>query len=74
MIKPEELADALGRAGLRLIEVVGLGPRSSRPQVLLNFIRANGGRISYGELSRRLDAGQVKSLSVAYMGFATKSR
>jgi len=73
-IKPEELADALGRAGLRLIEVVGLGPRSSRPQVLLNFIRANGGRISYGELSRRLDAGQVKSLSVAYMGFATKSR
>jgi 2-polyprenyl-6-hydroxyphenyl methylase/3-demethylubiquinone-9 3-methyltransferase len=39
--------------------------------VLLNFIRANRGRISYGELSRRLNFGQVKGIS--YMGYATKT-
>lgn len=71
-IKPGELADALGRVGLQPVEFVGLGPRSNRGRVVLNFIRANRGRISYGELSRRLDAGQVKSLNISYMGFATK--
>lgn len=70
-IKPEELADALGRAGLRPVEFVGLGPRASNGSVVLNLIRANRGRISYGELSRRLDAGEVKNLSISYMGFAT---
>ena len=72
-IKPEELVVILGRHGLRIGEIVGLGPRSRKPLVLLNFIRANGGRISYGELSRRLDFGQIKSTSVSYMGFATKT-
>lgn len=72
-IKPQELAEALNRSGLRMEEVVGLAPRSSKPRVLLDFVRANRGSISYGELSRRLDAGQVKSLSISYMGFATKT-
>jgi 2-polyprenyl-6-hydroxyphenyl methylase/3-demethylubiquinone-9 3-methyltransferase len=67
-IRPEELVVILGRYGLRMGEIVGLGPRSRRPLVLVNFIRANRGRISYGELSRRLDAGEVKSTSLAYMG------
>ena len=72
-IKPRELADALGRSGLRLDEVVGLAPRSGKLAVLLNFVRANRGSISYGEFSRRLDAGRVKSTSLSYMGFATKT-
>jgi 2-polyprenyl-6-hydroxyphenyl methylase / 3-demethylubiquinone-9 3-methyltransferase len=72
-IKPEELVATLGRHGLRIGEIVGLGPRSRRPLVLLNFIRANRGRISYGELSRRLDVGQIKNTSLSYMGFATKT-
>ncbi len=73
-IKPEELVVTLGRHGLRIGEIVGLGPPvEKKPLVLLNFIRANRGRISCGELSRRLDTGQVKSTSVAYMGFATKT-
>lgn len=71
-IKPEELVVTLGRHGLRIGEIVGLGPRSRKPLVLMNFIRANRGRISYGELSRRLDVGQVKSTNLSYMGFATK--
>jgi 2-polyprenyl-6-hydroxyphenyl methylase / 3-demethylubiquinone-9 3-methyltransferase len=72
-ITPAELGDALGRAGLRMDDVVGLGPRSSRPRLLLNFVRAKTGRISYGELSRRSDAGQVTSTGLSYMGFATKT-
>jgi 2-polyprenyl-6-hydroxyphenyl methylase/3-demethylubiquinone-9 3-methyltransferase len=72
-LKPEELVVILSRHGLRIGEIVGLGPRLSKPLVLLNFVRANRGRISYGELSRRLDAGQVKNTSVSYMGFATKT-
>jgi 2-polyprenyl-6-hydroxyphenyl methylase / 3-demethylubiquinone-9 3-methyltransferase len=72
-IKPEELVMILSRHGLRIGEIVGLGPRLNKRLVLLNFIRANRGSISYGELSRRLDAGQVKNTSISYMGFATKT-
>jgi 2-polyprenyl-6-hydroxyphenyl methylase/3-demethylubiquinone-9 3-methyltransferase len=72
-IKPEELVVTFGRHGLHIGEIVGLGPRSSKPLVLLNFIRANRGRITYGELSRRLNVGQVKSTRISYMGFATKN-
>jgi 2-polyprenyl-6-hydroxyphenyl methylase / 3-demethylubiquinone-9 3-methyltransferase len=72
-IKPEELVVTLGRHGLQMGEIVGLGPRSSKAPVLLNFVRANRGRITYGELSRRLDVGQVKSTRTSYMGFATKT-
>jgi 2-polyprenyl-6-hydroxyphenyl methylase / 3-demethylubiquinone-9 3-methyltransferase len=72
-IKPEELAIILSRHGLQIVEIVGLGPRSTKPVVLLNFIRANRGRISYGELSRRLNFGQVKGTRISYMGYATKT-
>ena len=72
-IKPEELVVTLGRHRLQIGQIVGLGPRSSQPLVLLNFIRANRGRITYGELSRRLNVGQVKSTRISYMGFATKT-
>lgn len=72
-IKPGELDQALDRAGLRLEEVIGLGPRSSKPRVLVNFVKANRGSISYGELSRRLEAGQVKNTNLSYMGWATKT-
>jgi 2-polyprenyl-6-hydroxyphenyl methylase/3-demethylubiquinone-9 3-methyltransferase len=72
-IKPEELVVILGRHGFRIGEIVGLGPRSTKPLVLLNFMKASRGMISYGELSRRLEAGQVKNTSLSYMGFATRT-
>jgi 2-polyprenyl-6-hydroxyphenyl methylase / 3-demethylubiquinone-9 3-methyltransferase len=59
--------------GLLLRDAVGLGPRANRARVVLDFTRARRGSISYGELSRRLDIGQVKSTRASYMGFATKS-
>jgi 2-polyprenyl-6-hydroxyphenyl methylase/3-demethylubiquinone-9 3-methyltransferase len=72
-IKPAELAGALARHGLHVGEMVGLGPRATIPTLLVGFIKARQGRITYGELSRRLDAGRVRSTAVSYMGFATKA-
>jgi 2-polyprenyl-6-hydroxyphenyl methylase/3-demethylubiquinone-9 3-methyltransferase len=40
--------------------------------VLRSFVGASPGRITSGELSRRLNVGQVRSTAVSYMGFATK--
>src|SRR5215472_14791670 len=72
-IKPAELAGTLKRHGLVPGEMVGLGPRAKLPAVLRSFISAHQGRITYGELSRRLDAGRVTSTALSYMGFATKT-
>jgi 2-polyprenyl-6-hydroxyphenyl methylase/3-demethylubiquinone-9 3-methyltransferase len=57
---------------LEVGELVGLGPRASKPQVLLDLVRARRRKISYGELSRRLDAGRLRGLGLSYMGYATK--
>jgi len=72
-IKPTELAGTLERHGLVPGEMAGLGPRAKLPAVLRSFISAHQGRITYGELSRRLDAGRVTSTALSYMGFATKT-
>jgi len=72
-IKPAELAGTLERHGLVPGDMAGLGPRAKLPAVLRSFISARRGRISYGELSRRLDAGRVTSTALSYMGFATKT-
>jgi len=62
------------RHGLALGEVTGLGPRARPLAVLRSLAGARRGRITYGELSRRLDVGQVKSTAVSYMGFAAKAQ
>lgn len=72
-IKPEELTRVLAGVDLRVDDLVGLGFRASKPMAVLDFVRAQRGRLSYGELSRRLDAGPVRSKSMSYMGFATKA-
>jgi 2-polyprenyl-6-hydroxyphenyl methylase/3-demethylubiquinone-9 3-methyltransferase len=71
-IRPEELVTLFERHGLRSVDMVGLGPRTKNPLVVLDVRRARTGRLSYAELSRRLRFGQVKSLSSSYMGMATK--
>lgn len=72
-IKPEELTATLARHGLRVGEIVGLGPKSPSPMLLIDMIRARQKKISYGELSRRFDFGEVKSTAVSFMGYATKA-
>jgi len=72
-IRPAELAAVLRSNSLALADITGLAPRGRPVSMLRNLLAARRGRISYGELSRRLDFGQVKFTSVSYMGFAVKS-
>jgi len=72
-IKPTELADALASYDLHIGEMVGLAPRAKFLAIVHAFLSAHQGRITYGELSRRLDVGRVRSTAVSYMGFATEA-
>ena len=58
---------------LEALEMTGLGTRANPLAVLRSFASARRGRITYGELSRRLDVGRISSRAVSYMGFATKA-
>jgi 2-polyprenyl-6-hydroxyphenyl methylase/3-demethylubiquinone-9 3-methyltransferase len=73
-ITPAELAGILERHGLVPGEMTGLGARARPLAVLRGYASARLGRITYGELSRRLDVGRVSSTAVSYMGFATKTQ
>jgi 2-polyprenyl-6-hydroxyphenyl methylase/3-demethylubiquinone-9 3-methyltransferase len=73
-IKPAELAAIMERHGLVPGEKTGLGARANPLAVLRGLASARLGRITYGELSRRLDVGQVNSTAISYMGFATRQR
>ena len=73
-ITPAELTGVMERHGLTPGELTGLGSRARPLPVLRAFIAARRGRITYGELSRRLDVGQVTSTAVSYMGFAAKAQ
>ncbi|MFI6681020.1 bifunctional 2-polyprenyl-6-hydroxyphenol methylase/3-demethylubiquinol 3-O-methyltransferase UbiG [Kribbella sp. NPDC050470] len=71
-IKPTELEEVLRRHRMRLGEITGLGPRSNKAALVWNFAQARRGRISFGQLSRSMDVGEVKDTSVSYMGYAVK--
>jgi 2-polyprenyl-6-hydroxyphenyl methylase/3-demethylubiquinone-9 3-methyltransferase len=71
-ITPAELEAALARNGLELGEVAGLAPRASWPAIVGALRATRRGRIGYGELSRRLDFGRVRSLALSYLGFAVR--
>jgi len=72
-ITPVELEGCLRRHGLRLAEIVGLGPRANVVSMLWNLTRVRRGRISFGEASRRMHVGQIRRTSVSYMGYAIKN-
>jgi 2-polyprenyl-6-hydroxyphenyl methylase / 3-demethylubiquinone-9 3-methyltransferase len=71
-ITPAELVAILDRHGLTVGETAGLGARARPLTVLRALSSARRGRITYGELSRRLDVGRVNSTAIAYLGFATR--
>ncbi|MCW2134247.1 bifunctional 2-polyprenyl-6-hydroxyphenol methylase/3-demethylubiquinol 3-O-methyltransferase UbiG [Arthrobacter sp. VKM Ac-2550] len=73
-IKPRELAALLIGNGLQPAGLSGLAPRANPLAMLSGFVQARRGRITYGELSRRLDFGQVRQTSLSYMGYAVKHR
>ena len=71
-IPPEQLETSLDRHGMEVVEVAGLAPRAGVFTIVAALRDARRGRISYGELSRRLDFGRVKSQALSYMGFAVR--
>jgi 2-polyprenyl-6-hydroxyphenyl methylase / 3-demethylubiquinone-9 3-methyltransferase len=73
-ITPAELTAVLRRHGLSPGEITGLGPRANPLAMLRAYAGARLGRISYGELSRRLDVGPVTSTALSYLGFAVKTQ
>ncbi|TDO54646.1 3-demethylubiquinone-9 3-methyltransferase [Kribbella sp. VKM Ac-2527] len=72
-ITPDELTAVLRRHGLRVDELTGLGPRRNKLGLVWDFVQTRRGRLTYGELSRRMDTGRVRGLQVSYMGFAIKA-
>lgn len=72
-IKPPELEETLHRHGLRVDEITGLGPRINKASLLWNVTRVRRGRLTFGELSRLMDVGQVKGTRMSYLGCATKN-
>jgi len=69
-IKPEELAAALRQAGLEPREVVGMVP-AIHPLGMIKAVRAwKKGRISFGELGRRVRFKEGDDTSISYMGYA----
>jgi 2-polyprenyl-6-hydroxyphenyl methylase / 3-demethylubiquinone-9 3-methyltransferase len=73
-ITPAELTAVLDRNGLSVGELTGLGPRAKPLTLLRSQASARRGRITYGELGRRMDMGQVRSKALSYMGFATRTQ
>jgi 2-polyprenyl-6-hydroxyphenyl methylase / 3-demethylubiquinone-9 3-methyltransferase len=71
-LRPDELADHLHRHGLTMQETVGLGPRAKPWTVAGSIVQLRRGRLSYRQLSERLEFGRVRFKSLSYMGFAQK--
>jgi 2-polyprenyl-6-hydroxyphenyl methylase/3-demethylubiquinone-9 3-methyltransferase len=71
-LRPAELADHLRRHGLTMQETVGLGPRAKPWTVVAGILQLRRGRLSYRQLSERLEFGPVRPKSLSYMGFARK--
>ena len=71
-LRPDELAEHLLRHGLTMQETVGLGPRAKPWTVAAGILQLRRGRLSYRQLSERLEFDRVRPKSLSYMGFALK--
>jgi 2-polyprenyl-6-hydroxyphenyl methylase / 3-demethylubiquinone-9 3-methyltransferase len=70
-IRPDELEGELRAAGLDVVQRVGIAPASRLGAVRAMRARARG-RITYGELGRRLRLRQSRDTSGLYAGYALK--
>jgi 2-polyprenyl-6-hydroxyphenyl methylase / 3-demethylubiquinone-9 3-methyltransferase len=69
-LRPEELAAQARRHGLQVHEIVGLGPRAGAWTVLTALRDLRRDRLSYLQVSERLDMGRTRSTRFFYMGYA----
>ncbi len=71
-IKPSELQAIMARHGLVSRDVVGLKPGANPVAILRGIRQLKAGRLTYGELGRRVAFRASKDLSGSYMGYAIK--
>ena len=53
-------------------EVVGLGPRAPIRTAVAAYAGLRLGRLSYRQVSERLDIGRTRGTALSYMGYAVK--
>lgn len=72
-VRPDELAAAMARHGLRLVDSCGLAP-PRRPLALARLLRqVHTGRITQAEAGRRAPMRPVRDRSILYAGHAVKA-
>jgi 2-polyprenyl-6-hydroxyphenyl methylase/3-demethylubiquinone-9 3-methyltransferase len=71
-IKPAELRSLLARHGLEPRQIAGLGPPLDPIRAIRLYRALQQGRISYGEMGRRLPFRQTRMTWASYMGYAVK--
>jgi 2-polyprenyl-6-hydroxyphenyl methylase/3-demethylubiquinone-9 3-methyltransferase len=71
-LPPLELTRRAGEQGLTVEEVVGLGPRAPIRTVVAAYVRLRRGKLTYRQVSDRLDMGRTRHSAFFYMGYAIR--
>jgi len=73
-IKPRELGAMMAQYGLQQRAAAGMQPHGNPLRIIRHMRECNRGRMSYGELGRRLKMRASRDLSISYMVWAVKRR
>ena len=71
-IRPEELVDALGRAGLENRDLQGIGPARNPVSMILDMRKRARGEMSFSEFGNRNKMRELRDRSLLYAGYAIK--
>jgi 2-polyprenyl-6-hydroxyphenyl methylase / 3-demethylubiquinone-9 3-methyltransferase len=71
-LPPSELTRRAAKQGMTLEEVVGLGPRAPIRTALAAYVGLRRGKLTYRQVSERLDMGRTRSSGFFYMGYAIR--
>lgn len=69
---PSDLARRAADQGMTVEEVVGLGPRAPIRTAVAAYVRLRMGKLTYRQVSERLDMGQTRHAAFFYMGYAIR--
>jgi 2-polyprenyl-6-hydroxyphenyl methylase/3-demethylubiquinone-9 3-methyltransferase len=71
-VPPSELTRRAAEQAMTVEEVVGLGPRAPIRTALAAYVRLRRGKLTYRQVSERLDMGRTRSSAFFYMGYAIR--
>jgi 2-polyprenyl-6-hydroxyphenyl methylase/3-demethylubiquinone-9 3-methyltransferase len=69
-LSPSELARRAARQSLSVEEIVGLGPRAGIRTAIVAYLGLRRGKLTYRQVSERLDMGRTGHSAFFYMGYA----